>query len=140
MSLEIVTIARPLSMRPRITAFSERFWNGLADGVFATTCCEGCGRLSFPPRPFCPHCWQEPVSWRTLSGRGTLYAHTTVHAAPECFADELPYTNCIVDLMEGLRVACRLHSRGAFLPPPDSPVRLVVLAYEDGCLFGASAE
>jgi uncharacterized OB-fold protein len=135
--LEIVDIAKPRAYPPRVSAFTKPFWDGLAKGRLQTTRCAACGRFSFPPKPFCPHCWHREVTWAPLSGRGRLYAATAIHAAPMVFRNEAPYRVGIVDLEEGLRLATRLLGEEAI--PLDAPVRLVTLRYTDGPLFAACA-
>lgn len=53
---------------------SAEFYRRLAEGSFATTRCPSCRALVFPPRPFCPRCWAEPVEWEELPRRGKLHA------------------------------------------------------------------
>jgi uncharacterized OB-fold protein len=120
---------------PRLTAFTRPFWNGLAQRRFLTTCCAACGKFSFPPKPFCPHCWHREITWQDLSGHGILYAATVIHAAPTVFKTESPYRVCIVDLAEGIRLATRLISAAPVAL--DTQVQLVVLRYRDGRLFAA---
>ncbi|MBV1895209.1 MAG: Zn-ribbon domain-containing OB-fold protein [Rhodobacteraceae bacterium] len=118
---------------PRKSEFTQVFWDGVAQGRFRTTKCGKCERTSFPPKPICPHCWSDQVSWTDLSGHGVLYSATTVHAGPAAFAADLPYRVGIVDLDEGMRVATRILDDTKL----DEPVELVALAYEDGPLYGA---
>jgi uncharacterized OB-fold protein len=92
-------------------------------------------RLTFPPKPFCPHCWSKRIDWIPLSGRGKLYSQTVVHAAPMVFQGEVPYRVGIVDLDEGLRIATRVLADHE--PALDTTVELVVLNYSDGPLFAA---
>lgn len=108
MKLPIVEVGRPRPYPPRVSAFTKRFWDSLADGRLTTTLCRECGKLTFPPKPFCPHCWSAEVIWAELVGRGRLYSQTVVHAAPGLFAAEAPYRLGIVDLEEGLRIAVRM--------------------------------
>jgi uncharacterized OB-fold protein len=122
---------------PRVTEFTSYFWDNLANGTFTTTFCETCGKFTFPPKSFCPHCWSKQMSWRELSGRGKLYAMTTVHAAPAAFVSEAPYRVGIVDLDENLRIATRIFSDSEI--PLDSEVEIVLVKYLDGPLFGAKA-
>jgi uncharacterized OB-fold protein len=129
------TIDRARAFPPRMTEFTQRFWQGLASGDFQTTRCDDCERLTFPPKPFCPHCWSERVRWVPLSGRGKLYSQTVVHAAPMVFQDEVPYRVGIVDLDEGLRIATRVLAEAE--PKLDTAVEIVVLHYRDGPLFAA---
>jgi len=133
--LTIVSVDGPRLYPPRVTAFTRRFWEGLQAGRFTTTRCEACGKWSFPPKPFCPHCWSRKVAWAELSGQGRLYAATTIHAAPAVFRGEAPYRVGIVDLWEGVRLATRIW--GAASAPLDGAVRLIVLNHADGALFAA---
>ena len=135
MSLDIVRVDRVRAYPPRVTAFTQRFWDSVAQGRLETTVCEDCGKLSFPPKTFCPHCWSTRIRWTGLSGRGRLYAQTMIHAAPAIFRDEAPYRVGIVDLQEGLRIATRLLSDEA--PKLDTSVEIVTLLYTDGPLFAA---
>jgi uncharacterized OB-fold protein len=129
------TIDRTRSFPPRKTEFTQRFWQGLGSGSFQTTRCDDCERLTFPPKPFCPHCWSERIGWVSLSGKGKLYSQTVVHAAPIVFQDEVPYRVGIVDLEEGLRIATRVLADAE--PMLDTAVEIVVLKYRDGPLFAA---
>ena len=135
MALASQTLDRPRAFPPRITEFTRHFWHGLAAGRFETTRCDDCERLTFPPKPFCPHCWSKRIAWVALAGRGKLYSQTVVHAAPLVFQDEVPYRVGIVDLDEGLRIATRVLAE--FERPLDTSVEIVVLNYRDGPLFAA---
>jgi uncharacterized OB-fold protein len=122
---------------PRVSAFTQPFWEGLAEGRWQTTGCEACGRHTFPPRPICPHCWSDHVQWVDLCAHGTLYSWTRIHAAPAVFAPEAPYAVGIVDLDTGIRLACRLLDTVEARWTPGMKVEMVVLQYEDGPLFAA---
>ena len=134
MTLPILRIDRPRSYPPRVTAFTARFWKALDEGSLQTTRCEACERLTFPPKPVCPHCWSDRVGWTPLSGRGKLYSRTVVHAAPAVFRAEVPYSVGIVDLVENLRIATGLAGNAAQI---GDDVEIVVLRYSDGPLFAA---
>lgn len=120
---------------PRVSAFTKTFWEGLDQGRWQTTCCQECGRQTFPPKPVCPHCWSTSVAWSELAARGTLYSWTRIHAAPTAFAGETPYAVGIVDLDSGIRLACRLIDGPGL--KPGLPVEMTVLQFEDGPLFAA---
>lgn len=135
--LAIVPVAGTLSYPPRQSAFTQTFWNGLREGRWQTTCCEDCSKSTFPPKPVCPHCWSTRVVWRPLGAFGTLYSWTRIHAAPSVFASEAPYAVGIVDLADGVRLACRLTETENSVLAPGLPVEMLVLLYEDGPLFAA---
>ena len=138
MTCEILRVDRARAWPPRPTELTRVFWDALAEGRFQTTKCADCNRFTFPPKPFCPHCWSKAHAWEALSGRGTLYSRTVIHAAPKVFADQAPIHVGIVDLEEGLRICCALVEDDGPIPL-DAPVEIVVLAHTDGPLFAARA-
>ena len=136
-TLSVVPATGRRSYPPRISAFTQPFWDGLRSGRWQTTCCQECSRQTFPPKPVCPHCWSTRVTWSDLSARGTLYSWTRIHAAPTAFASEAPYAVGIVDLDSGIRLACRLHEGDPVAWRPGMTVEMTVLQFEDGPLFAA---
>jgi uncharacterized OB-fold protein len=141
MTLESIAVARKRAYPPRVSAFTQPFWDGLAKGQWQSTCCEACGKFTFPPKPICPHCWSDKMTWKDLSRRGTLYSWTRVHSAPKVFTDEAPYALCVVDLDIGLRIATRM-VRGQDTPADGTfkigmPMEVIVLNFEDGPLFAS---
>ena len=102
MTLPIINLDRTRSYPPRVSEFTYRFWSSLREGLFETTSCRDCARTTFPPKPFCPHCWSKNLTWVPLSGRGRLYSQTVIHAAPAVFRAETPYRVGIVDLDESV--------------------------------------
>jgi uncharacterized protein len=135
MKLDILSVATPRAYPPRVSEFTRRFWNALAEGQFITTQCRSCDKFSFPPKLICPHCWSADVVWNELRGSGRLYSWTRIHAAPAVFAVEAPYAVGIVDLDQGVRLACRLVTHERARPVVGGRVEMVVLAYHDGPLL-----
>lgn len=135
MSLDVIRMTGARPYPPRVSEFTRRFWEELRTGRFLSTRCKSCSRYSFPPKPFCPHCWAREVDWTPLSTRGIVYSSTVVHAAPEVFMHETPYRVAIVDLLDGVRVATRLVESTDFAIGRE--VDIVVLEYDDGPLFAA---
>jgi uncharacterized protein len=135
--LSIVPAKGGRSYPPRISSFTQTFWEGLRNGRWQTTRCTDCSSQTFPPKPVCPHCWSTRVEWSELSARGTLYSWTRIHAAPTAFSGEAPYAVGIVDLDSGIRLACRLHESDGVTWQPGMAVEMIVLQFEDGPLFAA---
>jgi len=135
-TLPVLNIAGKRPYPPRVSEFTRTFWQGLAEGRFLTTRCAECAKPSFPPKPFCPHCWSERIEWVPLVPRGRVYSSTVMHAVPAYFRHEVPYRVGIVDLEDGLRIATRLLGveQGFAV---GARAEIVVLAYEDGPLFAA---
>jgi len=91
---------------PAPSALSRPFWDGLAAGELRVQKCDDCGRLVFYPRPHCPDCLSEALTWTPLSGRGRVYTYTIVRRAMHpAFAPDVPYVFAIVELEEGPRLA-----------------------------------
>lgn len=93
---------RPL---PVSTPNSEPFWTGLANHQVTLQQCDDCHGWVFYPRSHCNHCLSDNLTWRQVSGRGTLYTFTIARrpTAPQ-FADEIPQLIIVVELEEGVRM------------------------------------
>ena len=66
--------------------------------------CRACNTLSYFRRAFCPHCGSHDMEARVASGRGTVYAVTTVTRAPSAeLRAYAPYRIALVDAREGFR-------------------------------------
>ncbi len=137
--LDIIECQGKRAYPPRRSELTAQFWDALAEGRFLSTRCDACQKLTFPPKSFCPHCWNQAVTWVDVPKKGTVYSSTTVHIAPAIFGHEAPYDVCIVDLDAGMRIATRLIRRDAHAVQVGTRVELVVLKYEDGPLFAVRA-
>lgn len=125
---------------PKLPAESQLtrwFWQGLGDGLFQTTRCRSCDRVSFPPRADCPDCLASDTEWAPLATRGKVYTSTLIRAVPTPFIPSAPLPVGVIDLDDGIRLLCWL-VEGAGRLPLDSQVEIVTIRYEDGCLFGAA--
>ncbi|MCM3920800.1 Zn-ribbon domain-containing OB-fold protein [Frankia sp. AiPs1] len=90
---------------PTIEDENRPFWDAARQGRFLIARCSSCGRAHHYPRPFCPFCWSEEVSWEDASGQATLYTYSTVFVNDlHPFAERIPYVAALVDLAEGPRV------------------------------------
>lgn len=130
-------VGRTRAYPPRVSEFTRPFWQALREGRWTTTSCSACGKLTFPPKAVCPHCWSADMTWREWSHRGVLYSWTRIHAAPSSFESETPYAVGIVDLDDGVRIACRLFDEGNGAIQIGNRVEIVAMHYQDGPLFAA---
>lgn len=88
---------------------AEPFWNASKEKRFVLQCCDGCEKFVFYPRDFCPHCFGESLSWRDVSGNGTIYAVSVMHKPGNpLMASRIPYAVAIVELDEGVRMLTNL--------------------------------
>ena len=122
---------------PKESQLTRWFWQGLGDGLFESTHCRDCNRISFPPRPDCPNCLASNMEWVPLAPRGRVYTSTLIRAVPTPFIESAPLPVGVIDLDDGVRLLCWL-VEGAGRLPLDSAVEIVAIRYEDGCLFGAA--
>ncbi|MER7108447.1 Zn-ribbon domain-containing OB-fold protein [Streptomyces sp. NPDC000229] len=90
---------------PDIDPFTRPYWDAAAEGRLLIRRCGACGRAHHYPREFCPHCWEDDVTWERASGRATLYTWSVVHRNDlPPFGARTPYTAAVVDLAEGPRM------------------------------------
>jgi uncharacterized OB-fold protein len=93
----------PMSkIEPRPSPETQEFWDGCAAGELRLQRCRPCDAHYFPPRPFCPRCLSDEVSWEALSGRGTLHTYIISHRPGMGFNP--PYAIAVVQLDEGPRM------------------------------------
>jgi uncharacterized protein len=83
--------------------------SGIADwttGAETLSCnrCRVCGTVRYFRRSFCPNCGSAEIEAQVASGRGTVYAITTVTRAPSAeLRAYAPYHIALVDAEEGFR-------------------------------------
>ena len=124
---------------PPTSELTRPFWEAARDHELVIQHCGACGRPFFPPRAHCPGCGSAALSWRPVSGKGTVYSYTVAHRPPHpVFADQCPLTIAIVELEEGPRmmsnvigcdpadVEVGMAVRVAFEPIDDSDIVLPV--------------
>lgn len=94
--------AKPL---PVPSKWSQAFWDGTKQHKLLLKKCAKCGHIDHPPYLYCTECWAEEHEWIEASGKGTIYAFSTVLlGAPLEFDEDIPYTIAMVDLAEGPRI------------------------------------
>lgn len=72
-------MASPRFDLPTIESDTRPFWDAVREGKLLLRSCNRCGVVHYYPRPFCPSCWSEDVTWVEASGRGTVYTYSTVY-------------------------------------------------------------
>jgi uncharacterized OB-fold protein len=84
---------------------TEHWWDAAAQGRLLVVRCRSCEKAHHYPRPFCPRCGSDDVSWEQASGEATLYTWSVVHQNDmPPFRDKVPYVAAMVDLAEGPRM------------------------------------
>ena len=121
----------PVASRPapNPSSISAPFWHAARAHRLQLQHCGHCDRYIYYPRPFCPACLQSDLTWRDVSGRGTVYTFTVVRrAASARFQALVPYVHAIVELEEGPRMTTNIVGCAPESVRIGMPVRAV---YED---------
>ncbi len=118
---------RPL---PRKNAFNKPLWEALARHEFVVPKCNQCGDWNWIPYPACRTCLSEDLTWRPVSGAGTLMTFSVVHRGPPTFGRG-PYVVALVELIERPRSLVVL---GNVIDTPHEDLRIGMpmrIAYDD---------
>src|SRR5581483_11181913 len=93
---------RPL---PDARGAGAEYWARAARGTLVLPRCDACGRVFWHPRPRCPLCASDRVSWSPASGEGTIHTFTIVRQSGDAyFRERVPYVVAMIDLDEGPRI------------------------------------
>ena len=114
---------------PENIELTKPFWEAAKRHELMMQRCKKCAEWIFYPREQCPNCFSQDMEFQKVSGRGRVYAYTTVYQpAHPAFNDEAPYVFAIVQLDEGVRVATNIVG----IPHEQVKVDMAVeAAYED---------
>jgi uncharacterized OB-fold protein len=91
---------------PVPTPETAPYWEKTARGELWLPRCGSCAAVVFYPRPACPHCQSEDITWFRASGRGTVESFVINHVAAPGYA--APYVIALVMLAEGVRLTSNL--------------------------------
>ena len=87
---------------PMLRAWRER-------GELLVQRCGACKNLFFYPRPMCPECWSEQLSWESTGGTGEIVSFSLVHRPNHpSFNDEVPIVLAEIRLGEGPSLLARV--------------------------------
>jgi uncharacterized OB-fold protein len=81
------------------------FWAAAREKKLVVQRCDACGRLRFPPHPFCSACRSEAVSWTGVSGRGRIWSYVVQHDPTlPAYSAFTPFPVVVVELAEDRRL------------------------------------
>lgn len=95
-------MADPGRALPQPTPETQHFWDGTKAGELRLQRCDACGKVYFPPRPFCAGCASRQVSVFAASGKAILWSYVIHHRKVPGFTP--PYAIAVVQLAEGPRM------------------------------------
>lgn len=105
---------------------SPRYWREIPNRFrLEASRCNGCGKVSFPPRPICPACRGTEREPTTLSWKGRVVTSTVVQVPPTEFQMEAPFAVAIVETPEGARLMTQVVDCAPSEVLPGMEVRLV---------------
>jgi uncharacterized OB-fold protein len=94
----IVDSLRPLPVPDDLT---RPFWDAAKQGRLAIQRCHECRTYQHPPLHQCDNCESRDLRFERVSGRGTIYTFTRLHAVRmKAFEPALPYAVVSVELAE----------------------------------------
>jgi uncharacterized OB-fold protein len=96
----------------------------MAENIHAVKC-NGCGKLSIPPKYLCSECGSREFTTVPLSGKGTILTHTTIRVPPLGFEDQAPYDIAVIALDEGINLTVQIVGQGERRPAIDERVAFV---------------
>jgi uncharacterized OB-fold protein len=77
---------------------ASTFWAGVAEHKVLIHQCANCGRYSHPRQDACENCFGANLTWKSVSGEGTIYSFSTVYRAPR--QRPTPYCVGLIRLVE----------------------------------------
>ncbi len=95
----------PAKPQPRITDCAAPYWQHAKDNKLDLPYCGECDASFYYPRLWCPACFNQDISWKQLSGKGTVYSYSVIYQSPlPSYQEDLPYVLAIIELDEGPRM------------------------------------
>ena len=80
--------------------------------------CDRCQIMFLPPRPLCPQCHSQEMSWQPLKGLGKVLGFTSIAIGPTAMVArghgrDNPYVTALVQMEEGPSVTALLEGVNA---------------------------
>ena len=108
---------------PEPDELSRPFFEGARVGELRLQSCNACAGWMYPLKKRCQHCGSTDLTWRVVSGRGTLYSHALLQRVYHPRHErKLPLMLAWIDLEEGVRMPSNLVG----CDPADARVGMVV--------------
>jgi uncharacterized OB-fold protein len=121
----------PIPRPDPVDAAEAEFWTYVATGELRVQRCADCAAFRHPPRPQCAACGAAAVEWVAVSGRGEVWAATTIHPPTlPAFAERTPYNAVVVRLDESVFVVGNVVDADAVMI--GAPVEVAITEVEPG--------
>jgi uncharacterized OB-fold protein len=90
--------------KPDVYVSTKPFWDGAAQGKLMLQYCRDTGQFQHYPRPVSIYTGSRNLEWREVSGKGVIYAATTVRVSGPGVEGRIPLPVVTVELDEGVRI------------------------------------
>ena len=112
--------------RPQEDLDNHAFLEAWRHGHLILQTCDDCGRCFFYPRPLCPHCWSDRITWSELPGNGEVVSFSLIHRPNHSsFFDEAPIVLAEIRIANGVALLARVVGASPTAVRTGMPVRLV---------------
>lgn len=121
---------------PQPSIETEPFWAAVQERRLILPTCDACAVAVFPPTVACSACGSATFTWKTASGRGSVYSFVVYRRVYHpAFKDKLPYVVAVVALDEGPRLISNIVETPLDEVHCDMPVTVVFEDARDGYLI-----
>jgi uncharacterized OB-fold protein len=111
---------------PKIMGWDKGFWESAQKGILSAQQCEQCQNLQLYPRAICLKCFSRKLGWKTLSGKGKVYAFSATRIPRNpAFKDDAPMIFSEIELEEGIRMHANIIDCAPEDVELDAPVHVV---------------
>lgn len=101
------TPTRPVP-KPNVYVDTAPFWDAAARKELVLQQCQDTGRFQHYPRPVSIYTGSRNLAWKPVSGKGTIYTHTTVRIPGPGLDGRIPLPVATVELDEGVRMIANI--------------------------------
>ena len=94
-----MSAAPPLPPKPVADRDTQPFWDAVAEHRLMIQRCDSCLAWVWQPRPLCPRCHGDALTWIEVSGAARVVSWTALHAPVlTVWAEKLPFVILLVEL------------------------------------------
>jgi uncharacterized protein len=95
---------------PKANAYvnTDPFWQAAQNRELVIQYCKDSGKFQHYPRPVSIFTGKRNLEWRKVSGKGKIYAHTTIRIPGPGLEGRLPLPVATVELDEGVRMVANI--------------------------------
>lgn len=97
-----------MAPKPNVYVNTDPFWQAAQNRELVIQYCKDSGQFQHYPRPVSIYTGKRNLEWRKVSGKGKIYAHTTIRIPGPGLDGRLPLPVATVELDEGVRMIANI--------------------------------